>query len=128
MCFLGNLFIRCPCCVCENLIVSALIHSRFAFAMSNNGIVSLQLGEWGSGFRSRGEVQDFYKLRDYHLRSGTLFEDPEFPPVDSSLFYSQRPDRHYEWKRPGVSDLSFAFLTLVKLSLKIVLKSCGSSK
>lgn len=63
----------------------------------------MQFGERGSGFKARGEVQDFYRLRDYHRSNGTLFEDPEFPPNDSSLFYSQRPDRYYEWKRPGVS-------------------------
>lgn len=32
-----------------------------------------------------------------------LFEDSEFPPADSSLFFSHRPDRHFEWKRPGVN-------------------------
>lgn len=62
-----------------------------------------QFGERGSGFRARAEVQDFYKLRDYHLETGTLFEDPEFPPVNSSLFYSETPSRNYEWLRPRVS-------------------------
>lgn len=66
---------------------------------------NLQLGERGSGLRSRGDVQDFYQLRDEHLSSGTLFEDPDFPANDSSLFFSRRPDRHYEWLRPGVSPI-----------------------
>ncbi|KAF7274842.1 hypothetical protein GWI33_012492, partial [Rhynchophorus ferrugineus] len=57
-------------------------------------------GEKGSGYRTRGEPQDFYKLRDEHVQSGSLFEDPEFPATDSSLFFSHRPDRNYEWKRP----------------------------
>ncbi|XP_066260252.1 calpain-A-like isoform X3 [Euwallacea similis] len=57
-------------------------------------------GEKSSGFRSRGGPQDFYKLRDEHVENGTLFEDPDFPATDSSLYFSQRPDRHYEWKRP----------------------------
>ncbi|XP_060520603.1 calpain-A-like isoform X2 [Cylas formicarius] len=57
-------------------------------------------GEKGSGFRTRGEPQDFYRLRDECLDQGTLFEDPEFPATDTSLFFSQRPDRYYEWKRP----------------------------
>jgi calpain len=35
------------------------------------------------------------------LARGVLFEDSEFPPADSSLFFSHRPDRHFEWKRPG---------------------------
>ncbi|XP_048525406.1 calpain-A isoform X3 [Dendroctonus ponderosae] len=57
-------------------------------------------GEKGSGFKARAGPQDFYQLRDENLERGTLFEDPEFPATDSSLFFSQRPDRYYEWKRP----------------------------
>lgn len=37
------------------------------------------------------------------LQSNTLFEDPEFPADDSSLFYSRRPPKYVEWLRPGVS-------------------------
>lgn len=62
----------------------------------------LQLGEKGSGIRSRGDVQDFNALRNECLEHGILFEDPEFPANDSSLFYSTRPDRHIEWRRPSV--------------------------
>nr|CAH7752574.1 unnamed protein product [Callosobruchus chinensis] len=60
-----------------------------------------KFGERGSGYRVKsGEPQDFYKLRDQCLDRGNLFEDPEFPATDSSLFFSRRPDRYYEWKRP----------------------------
>jgi hypothetical protein len=65
--------------------------------------VESYLGERNSGLQSRGPVQDFYELRDQHLANGTLFEDPQFPAEDSSLFYSQRPDRHVRWMRPHVS-------------------------
>ncbi|XP_012522095.2 calpain-B isoform X6 [Monomorium pharaonis] len=58
------------------------------------------LGEKGSGFRSRGEVQDFNRLRRECLETGRLFEDPEFPANDSSLYFSRRPDRYIEWRRP----------------------------
>ncbi|XP_026302155.1 calpain-B isoform X4 [Apis mellifera] len=58
------------------------------------------LGEKGSGFRPRAVVQDFQKLREECLSTGTLFEDPEFPADDSSLYFSKRPDRYIEWKRP----------------------------
>ncbi|XP_053974217.1 calpain-A-like isoform X3 [Hylaeus volcanicus] len=58
------------------------------------------LGEKGSGFRPRAAVQDFSTLKQECLSMGRLFEDPEFPPVDSSLFFSKRPDRYIEWKRP----------------------------
>ncbi|XP_032686633.1 calpain-A isoform X4 [Odontomachus brunneus] len=58
------------------------------------------LGEKGSGFRPRGEIQDFNTLRRECLETGRLFEDPEFPATDSSLYFSRRPDRYIEWKRP----------------------------
>ncbi|XP_026481913.1 calpain-A-like isoform X3 [Ctenocephalides felis] len=57
------------------------------------------LGEKASGSRAR-DVQDFYKLREQCLNSGTLFEDPDFPAEDSSLYFSKRPDRHFQWLRP----------------------------
>ncbi|EEB19689.1 Calpain B, putative [Pediculus humanus corporis] len=60
----------------------------------------LKLGERGSGIRSKGQVQDFYELRDECLQSGTLFEDPDFPCEDSSIFFSSRPRMRFEWKRP----------------------------
>ncbi|XP_053974212.1 calpain-A-like isoform X2 [Hylaeus volcanicus] len=60
----------------------------------------VELGEKGSGFRPRAAVQDFSTLKQECLSMGRLFEDPEFPPVDSSLFFSKRPDRYIEWKRP----------------------------
>ncbi|XP_063920495.1 calpain-A-like isoform X6 [Zophobas morio] len=63
--------------------------------------VNAWYGEKGSGFSSKSGTQDYYELRDECLANGTLFEDPEFPPTNSSLFYSQRPDRRYVWKRPA---------------------------
>jgi calpain len=62
-----------------------------------------QLGEKGSGLRARGQVQDFYAIRDRCLAEGTLFEDPDFLAEDSSIFYSKAPPRPFEWKRPIVS-------------------------
>ncbi|KAI6175840.1 Calpain clp-1 [Aphelenchoides bicaudatus] len=44
---------------------------------------------------------NFYQERDKCLRSRTLFEDPEFPAQDSSLYFSKRPKYNIEWKRPG---------------------------
>ncbi|XP_052900002.1 calpain-A-like isoform X2 [Anopheles moucheti] len=58
------------------------------------------LGERSKGQRPSADVQDFYQIRQQCLENGTLFEDPEFPATSSSLMYSQRPDRHYEWLRP----------------------------
>ncbi|XP_077283023.1 calpain A isoform X3 [Arctopsyche grandis] len=60
------------------------------------------LGERSSGYGHTGrEVQDFQTLRNECLGSGRLFEDPDFPPIDSSLYFSQRPDRRFEWLRPS---------------------------
>ncbi|CAG0893965.1 unnamed protein product [Cyprideis torosa] len=59
------------------------------------------LGERGSGIRSRGEVQDFEALKQACLSEGTLFEDPEFPAEDTSIFYSRSPPKPFEWRRPS---------------------------
>ncbi|XP_026669574.1 calpain-A isoform X3 [Ceratina calcarata] len=64
------------------------------------GKACYNLGEKGSGFRPRGAVQDFNTLRRECLSTGSLFEDPEFPADDSSLYFSKRPDRYIEWRRP----------------------------
>ncbi|XP_066591837.1 calpain-A isoform X3 [Prorops nasuta] len=58
------------------------------------------LGEQGSNYRPRGAVQDFNTLRRECLETGRLFEDPEFLAEDSSLYFSRRPDRYVEWRRP----------------------------
>lgn len=47
--------------------------------------------------------QSFEQLRQGCLSRGTLFEDPDFPASNSSLFYSERPPVPFVWKRPGVS-------------------------
>lgn len=53
------------------------------------------------GYGGPRSTQDFETLRDYHLENGRLFEDSQFPPVDSSLQFSRRMDRHVEWLRPN---------------------------
>ncbi|VDN41149.1 unnamed protein product, partial [Gongylonema pulchrum] len=50
----------------------------------------------------RAEALDFYE-EPKKYPSNSLFEDPEFPAADSSLFYSRRPPKYVEWLRPGVS-------------------------
>lgn len=47
--------------------------------------------------------QSFEQLRQGCLQSRTLFEDADFPASNSSLFYSERPQVPFVWKRPGVS-------------------------
>jgi calpain len=46
---------------------------------------------------------DFHAERDKCLREKRLFEDPEFPANDQSLYYSKASTKLIEWKRPGVS-------------------------
>lgn len=58
------------------------------------------LGDQSSDHRLRGPIQDFYQIRDECLSRGQLFEDPIFPATDSSLYFSKRPDRYIEWRRP----------------------------
>lgn len=50
--------------------------------------------------------QNFEQLRQECLQRGTLFEDADFPASNSSLFYSERPQVPFVWKRPGVSGAS----------------------
>ncbi|XP_078033589.1 calpain A isoform X3 [Augochlora pura] len=81
----------------DDIFVKAAVEvKRFLPSLFNIKV----LGERGSGFRPQGSVQDFNTLRRECLSTGSLFEDPEFPPADSSLYFSRRPDRYIEWRRP----------------------------
>ncbi|KAK0424719.1 hypothetical protein QR680_008809 [Steinernema hermaphroditum] len=44
---------------------------------------------------------DFYELRDQCLSENRLFEDPDFPATNASLYFSRSPPKFIEWKRPG---------------------------
>jgi len=58
------------------------------------------LGERGSSSRPNQPVQDFVQLRDQCLQEGVLFEDPSFPADESSIYFSRRSGRQFEWLRP----------------------------
>uniref|UniRef100_A0A183HLC3 Calpain catalytic domain-containing protein n=1 Tax=Onchocerca flexuosa TaxID=387005 RepID=A0A183HLC3_9BILA len=51
--------------------------------------------------RRLDEPLDFYAERDRCLAKQQLFEDPQFPADDKSLFFSRRPPKEIEWRRPG---------------------------
>ena len=51
-------------------------------------------------------VRSFEELRDECLQRGELWEDPDFPATQASVFYHQTPPFTFEWKRPNVSDLN----------------------
>uniref|UniRef100_A0A182K7Q0 Calpain catalytic domain-containing protein n=1 Tax=Anopheles christyi TaxID=43041 RepID=A0A182K7Q0_9DIPT len=55
-------------------------------------------------FKEQPTKEDFISLRTHCLAKGNLFEDPEFPANNFSIYQSNPPQngaRHIEWKRPG---------------------------
>ena len=52
--------------------------------------------------------QKYSSIRSDCLKRGELFEDPEFPANNKSLFYS-KIDNEIEWKRPKVLFFMFRF-------------------
>lgn len=51
---------------------------------------------------TQADGRTYEQLRQECLQRNKLFEDPDFPAEDSSLFYSQSVPVSFEWKRPGV--------------------------
>uniref|UniRef100_A0A8C9YZA0 Calpain 9 n=1 Tax=Sander lucioperca TaxID=283035 RepID=A0A8C9YZA0_SANLU len=49
---------------------------------------------------TQADGKSFEQLRQECLQKGVLFEDPDFPANDSSLFYSQAVPVDVKWKRP----------------------------
>uniref|UniRef100_A0A0B7AEW7 Calpain-3 n=1 Tax=Arion vulgaris TaxID=1028688 RepID=A0A0B7AEW7_9EUPU len=47
------------------------------------------------------QLQKYDDIKAQCKQQGILFEDPEFPCVDSSIFFSRSPPRPFEWKRPS---------------------------
>uniref|UniRef100_A0A8C1EC15 Calpain 9 n=2 Tax=Cyprinus carpio TaxID=7962 RepID=A0A8C1EC15_CYPCA len=50
---------------------------------------------------TQADGKTYEQLRLECLQKGKLFEDPDFPAVGDSLFFSQRVPVNFEWKRPG---------------------------
>ncbi|XP_043931969.1 calpain-9 [Protopterus annectens] len=42
----------------------------------------------------------YHQIRNDCLRNGILFEDPDFPANDSSLYHSEKPALPFVWRRP----------------------------
>ncbi|XP_069741148.1 calpain-9 [Narcine bancroftii] len=42
----------------------------------------------------------YQELQNQCLREGVLYEDPEFPADESTLFFNEKPPVNFEWKRP----------------------------
>jgi len=62
----------------------------------------------GPPMKLEGKTYD--EIKAQCLRENRLFEDPDFPAIDSSVFPTKRPPRPFEWKRPGVSSLALCYL------------------
>lgn len=54
-----------------------------------------------SGESTQADGRTYEQLRQECLKKKKLFEDPDFPACDSSLFFSQAVPINFEWKRPG---------------------------
>ena len=53
-------------------------------------------------FCLREMASDFENIVRQCLKNGELWEDPEFPALQSSVFYYQSTPSTFEWKRPMV--------------------------
>jgi calpain len=84
-------------------------------AVHPSSAVELEAGDCGSrytaGWGSRRTVdpnvsslnlggKTYDELKAQCLKERRLFEDPDFPAVDSSIFFSRSPPRPFVWKRP----------------------------
>ncbi|CAI2349911.1 unnamed protein product [Caenorhabditis sp. 36 PRJEB53466] len=58
-------------------------------------------GAGGGQFSQQFQPINFQQERQRCLDQRILFEDPQFPANDSSLYYKTRPDEPIVWKRPG---------------------------
>jgi len=56
-----------------------------------------------SGSSSTMHGKSFDEVKAQCLKDKKLFEDPDFPALDSSIFYSRSPPRPFVWQRPAVS-------------------------
>ncbi|CAF4944604.1 unnamed protein product [Pieris macdunnoughi] len=59
------------------------------------------LGEARPSSYGPASYQDFKEIKSSCLAEGRLFEDPEFPATDRSLYFKERLDRPITWLRPG---------------------------
>uniref|UniRef100_A0A8C0AZB5 Calpain 9 n=1 Tax=Buteo japonicus TaxID=224669 RepID=A0A8C0AZB5_9AVES len=55
----------------------------------------------GAARATHSSGKAFEELKQECLSRGVLFEDPDFPACNSSLFFSEKPPVPFIWKRPG---------------------------
>lgn len=50
-------------------------------------------------------MTDYERIKAGCLARGELWEDPDFPATQASVFYHQTPPFQFEWKRPKVRNI-----------------------
>ena len=70
----------------------------------------MQTGRSSNEYKTRGsdDVMTFDSIKAECLENGTLWEDPDFPAEDSSIYFENPPSVRgdIEWKRPSVRVLT----------------------
>lgn len=52
-------------------------------------------------------MSEYERIKRACLKRGELWEDPEFPATQASVFYHQTPPFQFQWKRPKVRKIFF---------------------
>ena len=74
-------------------------------------------------------MTDYERIRRSCLKRGELWEDPEFPATQASVFYHQTPPFQFVWKRPKVRKKSVtrSLFSLKKGNLVVLLQKGKAS-
>jgi len=88
------------------------VDAKHAIALHSAGGSRYTSG-WGSRYVDNSKSQSgspatmvgksFDEIKAQCVKEKKLFEDPDFPALDSSIFYSRTPPRPFVWSRPSVS-------------------------
>lgn len=87
--------------------------------------VSVASAPWDCISDAGVPMTDYERIRRSCLKRGELWEDPEFPATQTSVFYHQTPPFQFVWKRPKVS---YLFLWLFTISNRCKILSSKSEK
>lgn len=77
-------------------------------------ILSLPKGLFGTSIKLYKD-QDYAKLKQECITKGSLFVDPEFPTVNTSVFFTPEKVSRIgtiEWKRPKVKTVLFFYFNI----------------
>lgn len=58
-------------------------------------------------------MSDYEKIKSRCLELGELWIDPDFPAIQTSVFYHQTPPFDFVWKRPKVHFDFFRFFKAI---------------